>query len=59
MVGHEERRAARILQVYNTLKKSKNPDMDRLIYMGCDEWKCTRRTMLDYIKQAQLKIKYG
>ena len=53
MTSHQELRGERIRKIIASLKKSKNPDIDKLIAMGCVEWNCTRRTMLEYIKIAK------
>lgn len=54
MTSHEERRMERIGVIKRSLDNSKNPDIEKLIAMGCVEWGCSRRTMLEYIKVVQI-----
>lgn len=53
-MSHEERRMERMNTIKRSLNKAKDPDIEKLIAMGCVEWGCSRRTMLEYIKQVQI-----
>lgn len=54
MVSHEERKQYRLGVIRRSLKKAKDPDINKLIAMGCVEWGCSRRTMLEYIEVVKL-----
>ena len=48
----QEERLGKIKRMENSIKSSKNPDLDKLIMLCCMEWGITKRTANEYLEQA-------
>ena len=57
MTSHNEIRMSRLRTIKASLEKSDNPDIEKLIAIGCFEWGCTRKKMLEYIKVVKAYTK--
>ena len=52
----QSERLKRIEIIVNSLKKSKNPDINKLVMFCCSEWGISQRTAKEYIKIAEFKL---
>lgn len=52
-------RIKKIKQMKASIKKSKNPDLKKLILLSCSEWGISERTAKEYMKIALFQIKNG
>ena len=57
MNKREFERKNRIGIIIKSIKKSKNPDYEKLLYIIMGEYGCSRRTTLEYITTAKEMIK--
>ena len=52
----QQERMAKIGQMENSIRQSKEPDHNRLIMLCCKEWGISVRTAQEYLKQALFNI---
>ncbi len=54
----QEQRIHKISQMQNSIKKSAEPDLDKLVMMCCKEWGISIRTAKEYLKIALFNIEH-
>jgi len=52
----QTQRKSKIAQMQKSIKKSKNPDLDKLVMLCCQEWGISLRTAKEYLKVALFNI---
>lgn len=53
----QEDRKLKIAKMEKSIKRSKNPDLDKLVMLSCAEWGISMRTAKEYLQIALFNVK--